>query len=79
VLARVPTATGRLLVSTGEVHARLSVDGVVRMETPARVDDVAVGRHAIVLESDGFVRWEGELDVSAGRATHLAVTMVEAP
>ena len=75
-LARIPAPTGRLLVSTGEVVARLSIDGAPRAETPARIDGVEVGRHTISIEAPGFVTWEGELEVSADRPAHISVTLV---
>lgn len=75
-LVRTPSPTGRLLVSTGGVHARLSVDGVDRTDTPARLDGVAVGVHRVSLEADGFVTWEGDLDVREDHATQLSVTLV---
>lgn len=75
-LARIPTPTARLVISTGAVHARLYVDGAVRAETPARLDDLSVGTHQLRLEADGFVAWEGALDLTSRRATQLSVTLV---
>ncbi len=75
-LVRVPSPTGRLLVSTGGVTARLSIDGSVVADTPARLDGVVSGVHHLGLEADGFVTWEGDLDVPRDRARHLSVTLV---
>lgn len=75
-LVRIPTPTARLLISTGAVHARLSVDGVVRAETPARLDDLRVGTRRLRLVADGFVAWERSLDLTSLRATQLNVTLV---
>jgi hypothetical protein len=78
-LPRVAARAGRLVISTGEVRAQLSLDGVRRAETPARVDGVEVGAHHVTLEAGGFVVWEGDLDVRDGRATRLSVTLVPSP
>jgi hypothetical protein len=49
--------TGRLHVSSDPPGARVLVDGTVRGVTPVTLADIAVGTHAVMLESkDGSVR-----------------------
>jgi hypothetical protein len=71
-----PGRVGRMLASTGSVRATLSIDGVERGETPARIDGVAEGEHEVVLAADGWVSWTGRVRVEAGRSSFVDVTLV---
>jgi hypothetical protein len=75
LLEAVPTPTGRLLVSTGSAHARVSIDGEDRAETPARLT-IPVGHHVVDVHAEGFVPWHAEVDVSESRATLVTVDLV---
>jgi hypothetical protein len=75
-LDRATVASGRLLVATGLVHARVRIDGVDRAETPARIEGLAAGPHRVELEAEGFVPWGGTVEIAEGRAASLSVTLV---
>jgi outer membrane receptor for ferrienterochelin and colicins len=77
VLAVRPQPAGRLLVSSGDVHARLLVDGAARAETPAALD-VGAGEHEVEVRADGYLPWRGTLAIEAGRSRYLSVTLVPA-
>lgn len=77
-LQPLPVPTGRLLVTTGEVHARVRVDGSDRAETPARVTDLTVGEHEVAVSADGFLPWTGTVHVDEGRTAFVSVTLVRA-
>lgn len=51
-----PTATGRVLVTTGDVPAELWIDGRLRAPTPAALD-VPVGVHELEVRRNGEVLW----------------------
>lgn len=78
VLEPLPVPQGRLLVTTGDVHARVRVDGVDRAETPARVADLPVGAHEVSVAADGYLPWTGSVDVAEGRTAFVSVTLVPA-
>lgn len=75
-LSPIPTPRGRVLVSTGAVAARVSIDGVVVSETPARVDGVVVGTHRVTVSADGWREWSEDVEVREGRTTFLSITLV---
>lgn len=75
-LSPIPTPRGRVLVSSGAIAARVSIDGVVVSETPARVDGVAVGTHRVTVSADGWREWSQDVDVREGRTTFLSITLV---
>lgn len=75
-LTPIPAPRGRVLVSTGAVTARVSVDGVVVSETPARLDGVAVGPHRVTVSAEGWREWSQEVEVREGRTTFLSITLV---
>ncbi|MBN8611840.1 MAG: PEGA domain-containing protein [Deltaproteobacteria bacterium] len=77
-LSPIPTPRGRLLVSTGAVAARVSIDGVVVSETPARVAGVTVGTHRVTVSAEGFREWSQDVDVREARTTFLSITLVRA-
>jgi hypothetical protein len=77
-LEPVPVPTGRLLVSSGEVHARVQIDGADRAETPARLADLTVGTHDVRVTADGFLAWTGTVDVAENRTAFVNVTLVRA-
>jgi hypothetical protein len=67
-----------VLVTTGDVRARVRIDGVDRAETPARVADVPVGSHEVVVSADGYLDWTGTVDVEESRTAFVSVTLVRA-
>jgi hypothetical protein len=74
----IPAPTGGLLVTTGDVHARVRVDGTDRAETPARVAALAVGTHEIAISADGYLDWHGSVDVAQDRTAFVSVTLTRA-
>lgn len=74
-LEPLPVPTGRLLVTTGDVHARVRVDGVDRAETPARVASLPLGTHEVTVSADGFLDWSGAVEVEEDRTAFVSVTM----
>jgi outer membrane receptor for ferrienterochelin and colicins len=77
-LSPIPTPSGRVLVSSGGIAARVSIDGVVVSETPARVDGVAVGTHRVTVSAEGWREWSQDVEVREGRTTFLSITLVRA-
>lgn len=77
ILEAVPVATGRLLVDTGAIAARVLVDGTARASTPARVS-LEVGAHTVRVEADGYRPWEGEVEIAEGRARFVDLVLVAA-
>jgi outer membrane receptor for ferrienterochelin and colicins len=72
----IPVATGRLLVTAGEIAATVIVDGAPRGETPLRIDGIAEGERAIEIRADGYVTWRGAVPVTADRSAFVDVTLV---
>ena len=70
-----PQATGRLLVATDGVVARVLVDGRPKAESPATLDGVPIGTHTVELEAEGFTRWRGDVTVREGKPTYLDVSL----
>jgi outer membrane receptor for ferrienterochelin and colicins len=77
-LAALPVPTGRLLVTTGDVHARIQIDGVDRAETPARLTDVGVGMHEVRVSANGYIDWSGSIAIEESRTAFVSVTLVHA-
>ncbi len=77
-LEALPVPVGRLLVTTGDVHARVRVDGSDRAETPARVEGVGVGTHEVSVTADGYLAWSGTVRVEQDRTAFVGVTLVRA-
>lgn len=75
----IPAPVGRALVSTGRVRARVTVDGHAVGETPAVIEALPVGEHALRLEADGYLPWTGRRRVEDGATTYVSVDLVEAP
>jgi hypothetical protein len=57
---------GSLMASAAPTWAAVSVDGGMPRETPARFDDLTVGRHVITVTRDGFETIVDTVLVSAG-------------
>ena len=77
VLRPLPVPTGRLLVDTGTVPARVFIDGKPAAVTPATLPSVAAGRHRITLEARGYRPWSGTVEVRHGEATFVNATLTE--
>jgi outer membrane receptor for ferrienterochelin and colicins len=75
-LEALPIPTGRLLVTTGDVHARVRIDGADRAESPARLEGITVGSHQIEIGADGYLPWSGEVTVDEDRTGFVSVTLV---
>lgn len=73
-----PSMKGRLRLTTSEVGAEISVDGVAR---PSATDGVplVVGPHLVRVQRGGFLPFERQVDVAAGRDTTLFVNLVPTP
>lgn len=74
-LEPLPVPIGSLLVTTGEVRARVRVDGTDRAETPARVASLTVGAHEVAISADGYLDWAGSVEVQENRTAFVSVTM----
>lgn len=74
--APIPPRTGRVLVGTGSIAAQVSIDGTPRGTTPARIDGVTEGTHAIEIRAEGYRPWRGEVVVSPDRGAFVDVTLV---
>jgi hypothetical protein len=57
---------GSLMASAAPTWATVSVDGGLPRETPARFDDLAVGRHVVTVTREGFETIVDTVLVSAG-------------
>lgn len=79
VLEPVRPRTGRLLVATGDVHARVIVDGQARAETPATLRGLQVGEHALRVEASGYRPWEGRIEIRNDETAYLNVTLLRTP
>lgn len=77
ILEAIPVPTGRLLVDTGAIAARVLVDGTARASTPARVS-LEVGPHRVRVEADGYRPWEGDVEIAEGRARFVDLVLVAA-
>lgn len=78
VAEELPRPSGRLLVRTDSVSARLHVDGQERGTTPA-VLELPVGSHRVVLTAPNHVTWSADVHVRDGESTYLPVTLVRQP
>lgn len=76
-LVPLPAPQGRLLVATGGVRARVTVDGTPRAETPAALS-VSAGEHRVDIAAEGYLPWTGRVEVGAGESEYLDVTLVPA-
>ena len=70
-----PKPLGRLLLGTSGVAARVVVDKKPRAVSPARIDDLPVGRHEVQLWADGFRPWRGVVQIRDRKTTFLDVTL----
>jgi hypothetical protein len=77
ILKKLPPKVGRLLVSSGEVGARVFIDGRLAAETPARLDRVEVGRHEVEVRADGHVSWTGVVEVVEGKSAYVNATLLQ--
>ena len=75
VLERLPAPTGRLLIRTADVAARVTIDGVPRAETPARLE-LPAGEHEVAIEAPGHVRWARRVAIAEDRTLRLDLTLV---
>ena len=78
VLEPLPARTGRLLVTTGEVRARVRVDGRAVAEAPARLEGIPVGTHQVAVSAEGYLEWTAAVSVVEGRTAFVAVTLIRA-
>jgi hypothetical protein len=72
--------TGRLVVSAVEAGALVKVDDQAKGTTPLRAAIVLpAGPHALSVEKDGFVAYQKDVQVEAGRVIEEPVTLVPSP
>jgi TolB-like protein len=72
--------TGRLVVSAAESGAVVKVDDQVRGTTPLRgAIAVPAGLHTLAVEKQGFVAYQKDVQVEAGKLVEEQVTMVPSP
>jgi hypothetical protein len=72
--------SGRLVVTAAEVGAVVKVDDQVKGTTPLRAAIVLpAGPHALSVEKQGFVAYQKDVHVEAGRVVEEPVTMVPSP
>jgi hypothetical protein len=68
--------SGSAEIDSTPAGATVYLDGVrLRQDTPLTLESVATGTHAVRMERQGFLDWEGELLVLPGERTVLAVTL----
>ena len=70
-----PVPTGRLVVGTSGVAARVLVDGRAKAVTPATLDAIAVGEHRVWLAATGYYDWRGTIRVEKGKTAFVNVTL----
>jgi TolB-like protein len=72
--------TGRLVVTLGELGAIVKVDDQVKGTTPLRGPiTLPAGPHALVVEKKGFVSFQKDVQVDAGKLAEERVTLVPSP
>jgi hypothetical protein len=72
--------SGRLVVTAPEAGAVVKVDDQVKGTTPLRAAIVLPsGPHALSVEKQGFVSYQKDVQVEAGKLVEEAVTMVPSP
>lgn len=72
--------TGRLLVTLGELGAVVKVDDQAKGTTPLRGPVVLpAGPHALTVEKKGFVSYQKDVQVEAGKLVEEHVTLVPSP
>lgn len=70
-----PPVTGLLLVATGDLPARVRVDGVDRTETPATLR-LPVGMHRLELHVDGYEPVETAVEIRENESTLIERQLV---
>ncbi len=63
--------SGSVSIVSSPEGADLLLDGGYRGRTPITISGLSVGRHAVVLELPGYVRYENSVDVQNGVMTYL--------
>jgi hypothetical protein len=72
--------TGRLVVSAAEAGAVVKVDDQVRGTTPLRAAiTLPAGPHALSVEKQGFVAYQKDVQVEAGKVVEEPITLVPSP
>lgn len=72
--------TGRLVVSSAEAGAVVKVDDQVKGTTPLRGGLLLpAGPHALVLEKQGFVSFQKDVQIEAGKVVEERATLVPSP
>ena len=76
-LVPLPRATGRLLVSTGEVAADVFIDGQRMAVTPATLSGLGAGPHVLEVKA-GKREARRDVVISAGHSIYIAIDLGEA-
>jgi hypothetical protein len=72
--------TGRLVVTTAEIGATVIVDEQVRGTTPLRAAiQLPAGPHALTVEKKGFVAYQRDVQVEAGKVVEERISLVPSP
>lgn len=73
-LVPLPRASGRLLVSTGQLSAEVFLDGQRVAVTPATLEELAVGEHTLEVRAQGRVS-QCKVTIETGRATYIEINL----
>jgi len=76
-MQRLPPVLGRLLASTGDVVARLRIDGVDRTDTPATLR-IPIGTHTVELHADGYETFTTTVEIRESESTLIEQRLVRA-
>jgi hypothetical protein len=73
--SRVGVPVGYLLVESHPADALIVVDGEVLTRTPGTIE-MPAGRHHLVIEKQGFKRWEAWVEVKGAERTEIRADLV---
>jgi serine/threonine-protein kinase len=73
--APAPAARGTIQVESRPAGARVQVNGKSIGVTPLTVADLTAGDHVVVIEIDGYRRWQDTVRVAAGERHRVAASL----
>lgn len=68
--------TGGLSITASVPYAEVSVDGQPRGVAPLELRNLPVGRYRVEARREGYLTWQGTVEVAAERLTPLEIEMV---
>ena len=71
----VESPTGRLAVRVNPAGAMVRIGGLAYVAAPLTLDALPAGRHRVVITHPGYLDWQGEVEVTAGREATVAVEL----